>query len=90
MNHDLQLCTIRGGLEVRQLDAILSVSDRLTNFFSNIRNNYCRPFTKLHRTHTYRYSFLEAYPFPLLFSPLLLFLGSVRWFKQPVNRRRRV
>jgi len=33
MNHDLQLCTIRGGLEVRQLDAILSVSDRLTNFF---------------------------------------------------------
>jgi len=29
MNHDLQLCTIRGGLDVQQLAAILSVSDRL-------------------------------------------------------------
>ena len=29
MNRDLQFCTIRGGLEVRQLAAIFSVSDRL-------------------------------------------------------------
>jgi len=29
MNRDLQFCTIRGLLEVRQLAAILSVSDRL-------------------------------------------------------------
>ena len=29
MNRDLQFCTIRGLLEVRQLDAILSVSGRL-------------------------------------------------------------
>jgi len=29
MNRDLQFCTIRGRLEVRQLGAILSVSDRL-------------------------------------------------------------
>jgi len=38
----LQFCTIRGGLEVRQLAAILLVSDRLiTNRLTDIFPSFC-------------------------------------------------
>jgi len=44
MNHDLQFCTIRGGLEVCQLAAVLflSVSDRLiANRLTEIFPSFC-------------------------------------------------